>query len=241
MGLFTDLFSTQPAEDAAAAKQQGLTTANNTSSADLTAGQTGADALYQGAGADYAGLAASAKGGVDAYGDASGANGSEGLARAGTQFKDVTGYQGGLDTGIDQVLRNNAKTGNLGGGNTSADEIKFASDYDASHYKDYTAGLAPYLGINANAVAGEAGAKSTQAGADLGVAGQKATNDYNTASGIGSAKADAALAPYQASSNFWSSLMGVGNMALKATGVGGFGAPTSGITLGNSGGPTAFR
>jgi hypothetical protein len=244
MGLFTDLFSTKPAEQAAADKQAGLTTANNTSSADLTAGQAGADALYQGAGADYAGLAASAKGGVDAYGDASGANGADGLAKAGTAFKGVTGYQGGLDTGIDQVLRNNAKTGNLGGGNTSADEIKFASDYDDTHYKDYVAGLAPYLGINANAVAGEAGAKTTQAGADLGVAGTKATNDYNTATGIGNSKADADLAPYSASSNFWGALMGAGKLALGAATGGASTAAGSvangAIKLGSAGGPSPF-
>lgn len=248
MGLFTDLFSTQPAEDAAAAKQQGLTTANNTSSADLTSGQAGADALYGQAGADYSGLAASTQKGSDAYADATGANGADGLARAKALYQADPGYSGGLTTGIDQVNRTAAQRGDLGGGNTSADEIKFASDYDANKYGSYVSSLAPYLGANGQAVAGQAGVATGQAGVDLGVAGQKASNDYNTATGIGNAKADAALAPYSASSNFWNSLMGGANLALKAGGAIATGgaslipsAVASGpITLGSAAGPTPF-
>jgi hypothetical protein len=226
MGLFTDLFSTKPAEDAAAAKQAGLTTANINAGADLTAGQTGADALFGKAQGQFGALATSTGRGSDAYGDATGANGADGLARAKANFQSDPGYSGGLTTGIDQVDRTAAQRGDLGGGNTSADTIKFASNYDAQKYGSYVSNLAPYLGANSTAVAGEAGAEGAQAGADLNVAGTKATNDYNTAAGIGNAKADAALAPYSASSNFWSALTGGVGMALKATGVGGFGAPT---------------
>lgn len=213
MGIFTDLFSTQPAQDAAAAKTAGLTTANTNSSADLTAGQAGADALYGQAQGAYAPLVASTGAGSSAYGDATGANGAAGLARAKANFQSDPGYSGGLTTGIDQVNRTAAARGDLGGGNTSADEIKFASDYDANKYGSYVSSLAPYLGANGSAVAGQAGTYSQQAGADLGVAGQKATNDYNTASGIGNANAQAALAPYSASSNFWGALAGGAKLA----------------------------
>lgn len=249
MSLFSDLFSTKPAEDAAAAKQQGLTTANTNSSADLTAGQAGADALYGKSQDAYGALATSTQKGSDAYGDATGANGAEGLARAKANFQSDPGYTGGLTTGIDQVNRTAAQRGDLGGGNTSADEIKFASDYDANKYGSYVSSLAPYLGANGSAVAGRAGAFTGQAGADLGVAGQRATNDYNTAAGIGNAKADAALAPYSASSNFWNSLMGGANLALKAGGAiatGGAslipGALASGPTsIGSPAGPSPLR
>lgn len=236
MGIFTDLFSTAPAEAAAAAKQQGLTTANNTSSADLTAGQTNADALYGQAQGTYAPVVASTTRGSDAYGDATGANGADGLARAKANFQSDPGYSGGLTTGIDQVNRTAAARGDLGGGNTSADEIKFASDYDASKYGSYVSGLAPYLGANQSAVSGLAGSYGTQAGADLGVAGQKATNDYNTAAGVGNANADAALAPYSASSNFWNALAGGAKLAVSAA----TGMPTGGssatFTPGGGGG-----
>src|SRR5258708_38134072 len=103
MGLFSDLFSTKPAEEAAAAKQQGLTTANVNSGADLTAGQTGADALYGQSQGAFGNLAASTGKGSAAYADATGANGADGLARAKANFQSDPGYSGGLTTGIDQV------------------------------------------------------------------------------------------------------------------------------------------
>jgi hypothetical protein len=229
--IFTDLFSTKPAEDAAAAKTTGLTNANNTSAAALTAGQTGADALYGKAQDAFGNLVSSTAGGSSAYGDATGANGADGAARAAAIFRSLPGYSGGLNTGVDQVMRTAAQRGDLGGGNTSADEIKFASDYDANKYGSYVSSLAPYLGANSSAVAGQAGAYGAQGSADLGVAGQKASNDYSTASGIGNANADAALAPYSASSQFWSSLMGGANMVLKASGVGGY-APSNTTKIG---------
>lgn len=242
MGIFTDLFSTKPAEDAAAAKAAGYTAGNTNASADLTAGQTSADTSFGRAQDAYGALATSTQKGSDAYGDATGANGAEGLARAKANFQSDPGYTGGLTTGIDQVNRTATQRGDLGGGNTSADEIKFASDYDANKYGSYVSSLAPYLGANGSAVAGRAGAFTGQAGADLGVAGQKASNDYGTGVGIGNANADAKLAPYSASSNFWSSLMGGAKLALNA-----FGVPTGTMTGGTPGaaipgasGPTSF-
>jgi hypothetical protein len=47
-------------------------------------------------------------------------------------------------------------------------------------------------------------------------------NQWNAQTGIGNANADADLAKYSASSNFWSALMGGAGLALKATGIGGF-------------------
>lgn len=221
MGLFTDLFSTKPAEAAAEAKITGYNNAKSDANAALTTGQAGADTLYGQAGDLYKPIMANAGNGSDAYADATGANGAEGLARAGNLFRSATGYQGGLTTGVDQLARTAAARGDTGG-NLSGDIIKFASDYDAQKYGNYVSNLAPWLGANQSAVTGAAGVKTGQAGVDLGVAGQKASNDWNAATGIGNANADKELAPYSASSNFWSSLMGLGNMALKASGVGGY-------------------
>ena len=224
--IFTDLFSDQPAKDAAAAKKAGFDTANTNAGADLTAGQAGADALYGKAQGAYGDLATSTGRGSAAYGDASGANGPEGAARAAAVFRSLPGYSGGLDTGIDHVNRLAAAHGGFGDGNNSADVVKFASDYDANKYGSYVAGLAPYLGANSSAVAGQAGAYGQQAGADLGVAGQKASNDWSAATGKASADADADMAKYSASSNFWGTLLGGANLALKTTGWGGW-APGS--------------
>lgn len=222
MGLFTDLFSTKPAQDAAQAQIQGYNTGATNANAALTTGQTGADALYGQAGGLYQPLIASTTQGSNAYGDATGANGAAGLARAKALYQADPGYSGGLNTGIDQVMRTAAARGDLGGGNTSADEIKFASDYDNQKYSNYVQSLAPYLGANANAVSGAAGVKTGQAGLDLGVAGTKASNFWNAATGAGNAQAQADLAPYQASQNFWGALLGGAQLGLKASGLGGF-------------------
>lgn len=96
--------------------------------------------------------------------------------------------------------------------------IKFASDYDNSKYSSYVSALSPYLSANANAVSGAAGVKTGQAGIDTGIAGQQSQNQWNAQTGIGNANADADLAKYSASSNFWGALMGGANTLAKAYG-----------------------
>jgi hypothetical protein len=203
MGLFTDLFSDKPAKEAADALKSGYSQGLSNAGAQLTYGQQNADALYGQASAPYQDLMTSTGRGSAAYGDATGANGAEGLARAKALYQADPGYSGGLTTGIDQVARTAAMRGDLGGGNTSADIIKFASDYDANKYGNYVQSLAPYLGANASAVGGYAGTKTGQAGLDTGIYGQRATNEWNAATGSGKADADADLAKYSASGNFW--------------------------------------
>jgi hypothetical protein len=160
--------------------------------------------------------------GQDAYNDATGINGAEGLTRAKGTFTSLPGYQEGINMTLDQNDRRAASRGILASGNTIADTTKLATDYASQHYNDYLSALAPNLAGVSSATAGGAGVRASQAGADLGVAGQRAGFNYNAATGTGQANADAALAPYSASSNFWGALTGLGGLALKATGVGGF-------------------
>lgn len=181
---------------------------------------------------------ASTGAGSAAYGDATGANGAAGLARATALYQADPGYNGGLTTGIDQVNRNAAATGNLGGGQTSADEIKFASDYDNQKYSSYVNSLAPYLSANGSAVSGNASTLGSQATSDLAVAGQQSQNQYNSITGGANAQAQADLAPYSASSNFWGALTGAAGLGLKASGIGGF-APSPGG--GGYGSPTSMN
>lgn len=216
MGLFGDLFSTKPAQDAANSKIAGYTTGAATANSTLAGGQTNADALYGQAYAPYSGLINSTGAGSTAYGNATGVNGQAGIDAAGSTFKSLPGYSGGLTTGIDQVNRTAAARGDLAGGNTSADEIKFASDYDANKYGNYVSSLAPYLGANNSAVAGGAGVLGNEATSNLAVAGQQAQNSNAAAIGSGNAQAAADLAPYQASQNFWGALAGGAKLATAA-------------------------
>lgn len=222
MGLFSDLFSTKPAEEAAAAKAAGYATGKTDANAALDTGLAQANPLYKQAYGDFSSLAGKFGAGQDTYNDATGVNGADGIARAGSLFKSLPGYSGGLTTGIEAVNRGAAARGDLGGGNTVADTIKFASDYDANKYGNFLSALAPNLSGATAATSGGAGVLGAQAGTATNVAGQKAGYDWNAATGTGNANADAALAPYSASQNFWSALMGGANLLGKATGIGGW-------------------
>lgn len=232
--IFTDLFSKKPAEDAAKAKIAGINAGLTSANSALDTGQAGADALYDRGYSDFSALTNKFGKGFDAYQDATGANGADGVARATAIFRSLPGYNAGRDMGINDLERRAAARGDLGGGNTSADTLKFASDYDAGKFGNYVAGLTPNLTGVSSATAGGAGMLSSRAAADLGVAGQKANLGYQGNAAIGGANADKELAAYSASQNFWGALMGGANTLLKATGVGGF-APSGGGTGGVAG------
>lgn len=243
MGLFSDLFSTKPAEEAAKAKAAGFATGNSAAQGALDNGQTGADQLYGQAYAPFSSLIDSTGKGSAAYGDATGANGAAGLANAKSLFTATPGYQSGFDLLTDANDRLAASRGILASGNTVADTAKLATTYADQNYGNYVNRLAPYLSANQSAISGGASVLGSQAAADLGVAGQKAQYGYNAATGTGQANADAALAPYSASQNFWGALMGAGKLAVSAaTGMpmGGSGGSSGPITTGGAGGPMPF-
>lgn len=111
----------------------------------------GRDALTQNyglAGDLYKNLISSYAPGANAYGDASGANGAEGLARATANFKN-SGQYGvygiGLQEGLQALNRTHAAAGNLSSGNADTDAIKYAQDQASKSYGSYAAGLQPYL------------------------------------------------------------------------------------------------
>ncbi len=211
--IFTDLFSTKPAEEAAKAKAAGFTAGNTAAQGALDTGLAAATPLYGQAYGDFSTLAGKFGAGQDSYNDATGVNGQAGIDRAGSTFRSLPGYSGGLTTGIDALNRGAAARGMLAGGNTSADTIKFASDYDANKYGNYLTALAPNLSGALSSTAGGAGVLGNEATANLNTGAQKAQYGYNSATGIGSANADAALAPYSASQNFWSALGGAAKLA----------------------------
>ncbi len=222
MGIFGDLFSSKPAEDAAAKKKAAISEGMTAATTALDTGLSTATPLYDKAYGDFSKLGAKFTAGHDLYNDATGANGPEAAARAAELYRSMPGYSAGRDMGINDLERRAAARGDLAGGNTSADAIKFASDYDAGKYKDFLASLAPNLAGDASATAGGAGVLTGEAAANLGVAGQKANYGYSGNLALGQADADAEMAKYSASQNFWNTLMGGAGLALKASGIGGF-------------------
>lgn len=222
--IFTDLFSTDAADQAAKDKTAAINTGIGQANTALDTGQASADNLYGQALVPFQSLATKFGAGQDAYNDATGVNGAGGIQRATSTFTSLPGYQEGINMALNQNDRLAASRGILGSGNTIADTTKLATDYASQHYNDYLSALAPNLTGATSAASGQAGVLTGQAGADLGVAGTKANIAYGGNSAIGDAQAQADMAPYQASQNFWGALMGGANMALKASGAGGFAA-----------------
>lgn len=183
--IFTDLFSSKPAEEAAKAKAAGFANAKTDANASLDAGIAQATPLYDQAYGDFSTLGAKFGKGQDLYNDATGVNGADAATRAAGIYRSLPGYSAGRDMGINDLERRAAARGDLGGGITSADTIKFASDYDSQKYGSFLSSLAPNLAGATTATAGGAGVRATEAGADLGVAGQRAGFNYNAATGTG--------------------------------------------------------
>jgi len=151
--------------------------------------------------------------GYDTYLDATGVNGAEGISRAGELYKLMPGYSAGQTSGLDLLERRAAARGDLGGGNTSADTIKFASDYDSGKYKDFLSALSGNAGVATTAAAGEGGLYSSQASLAGSVGSEKAKYGYGTETGIGNANADATMANEKSSQNFWGALLGGAKLA----------------------------
>lgn len=163
------------------------------------------------------------QGGSNAYADASGANGAEGLARASALFRQTPGYSAGLETGLDALDRRAASRGMLGSGNTQQDTLKFANDYASQKYGNYLTGLAPYLSQGGNAAAGIANAYSgLGTGLNSSYQGQGQLG-YNTEAGIGKNNAAAELAKDQTGLNTLGALFSGANFLAKGFGWGAFG------------------
>lgn len=232
MGLF-DIFSAKPARDAADAQISGLNKGYDLAGGLYNAGNTTLNTQFGKAGDLYSGLQRGTQAGSDAYGDATGANGPEGLARAKAMFTQTPGYTEGLNMSLDQNDRRAASRGMLGSGNTIADTTKLATDYANQKYGDYASKLQPYLGANAGAVAGGAGV-NTGLGTALNANDlSQGQLGFQTQAGIGNANANADLAKYTASGNFWNVLQNAAKLA--AGGIGGAGGGSPGNFGGSPG------
>lgn len=237
--LITDPFTSDNEEEAARQKSEGLKAGEAKAYGALDTGYTTASGLYDQARKPFSDLYAKGSKGYDTFLDATGVNGADGIGRAGDLYRSLPGYSAGRDMGIDDLERRAAARGNLGGGNLSADTIKFASDYDSTKYKDFLSALSGNAGVATTAAAGQGALFGSQAGMAGSVGSEKAKYGYGTEKGIGDANAEATMAAEQSSANFWNALMGGATAIAKGGGfsLGGGGGP---MTLGGSGGPMPF-
>lgn len=253
MGIFDELFNSsggeEAARNAAAARTTGLNTGLTNANSALDTGFGQSREFFDRASVPFTDLLRRGNAGYDTYLDATGVNGAGGISRAGDLFKSMPGYRGGLDTGIDLLERRANARGMLSGGNTSADTIKYASDYDAGKYKDFLSSLLPNIGVAQGATSGTAGILGQQGAMANDLGRTKADYGYRAATGAGEAEAggiqQAQQARNQASQNFWNALGGAASLAVSAaTGMpmprGGGGGSTGGYNTSSTGGGNPF-
>ena len=235
MGIF-DLFSAAPAQNAAAAQTAGLT-AGYGQLAGLTGQAQGALSqnygqaqgalagnIGQGIGAlnqNYAAALqpyqqnyAQAQQGMGALGNALGLNGAAGNAAATQAFWNNPAIQSQLDIGSQNVMRNQAATGQLNSGATNVDLQNYGQQVASQGWNNYINQLQPYMGYAQNSAQGIGGLSSALGNQLAGQYGQLGQGQagllsgqgqaaFGANAGIGNANANAAMAPVNASANMW--------------------------------------
>lgn len=211
MGLF-DIFTTDNAEEAAAAQRAGIDRGYAKASDALGKGREALTTNFTAGLLPFQQNFATGQAGQTAYADATGANGAEGLARAKASFQNSPGFQGALETGNENVLRNRARTGDLRSGATNIDLQNLGQNLQNQQWQQYTANLAPFLNTSASA-AGGIGQLSSGLGTALNANyGSLGELGYSSETGKGNADANAALAGNAASGNFVNALMNVAGL-----------------------------
>jgi hypothetical protein len=215
MGLF-DIFSNDSAEKARdlanAGAQKGydqLSGLYDQARSALTTGANTANGIWGGLG-DY--FNTTYGGGAKAYGDATGANGSDGYARAKTNFQTDPAYGFQMDQGLQALNRTHAAAGNLSSGNADTDTLKFATGLADQSYGNYVSRLAPYLQLaGTGATTAATGQSGVATGLASGLAGvfQNQGNAANTTqTTIGNNNAGAELNNYKVGANLWNGITG---------------------------------
>ena len=192
MGLF-DIFSTKPAENAAADKIAGLNAAYNQASGALNTGLANATGYYNQALSPWQALSGAGNNAYQLYADAIGANGAEGAARAQQAFTSAPGYQFQVDQAIENADRGAAARGMLSSGGQRANEIGIAQNLANQNYNNWLQSFQPMLSGAQNAaqgmsnVYGQLGQLNYNTGnqlANLGWQQQTGIGDANAASGF---------------------------------------------------------
>lgn len=143
-----------------------------------------------------------------------GLNGPNGSATAQNTLQNLPGYQFALNQGTQNVMRNQAATGQLNSGNTNMDLNNYAQGQAQQNYNNYVSQLQPFM-ASANTNAGNIG--NLYAGLGQGINQNYNTQGaaaYGTQVGIGNAQAQADYANLASSGALWGGILGAaGNAA----------------------------
>lgn len=205
-GLF-DIFTNKNAQDAANAQIQGIDKGLGELSSSFGAGRDALTTNYTAGLQPFLSNVTTGKAGTDALGNALGLNGQAGNDAAKTAFKNNPGFQFQLDTGTENVLRNQARTGQgstgLASGNTNVDLTNYSQGLAGTSWNNYVNQLSPFLNYSQGAASG---VLSGYGGLGQGL-NANYTNlgnaQYGGATSAGNAQANADLANNTASANMW--------------------------------------
>jgi hypothetical protein len=179
-----------------------------------------------------------AQGGVQQLGNVLGLNGARGNQTAQQALQATPGYQFQQQQGAAAVNAGAAANGTLNSGNQALALQQQGQGLASQNYNNYVSQLQPYLGAS-NASAG--GIANVDTGLGNAVAGQNnqlANLNYASATGVGNANANAALAPLTAGANVFNLLGSLGKIGTSGGGTIG-GNAFSSLFGGSSGVPGA--
>jgi hypothetical protein len=229
-GIF-DIFTGQSGVDAANAQIAGINSGQTAATTALNQGVGALNTNYSAALQPFTQNYQTAQGGVNALGNALGLNGAAGNASATAAFQNNPGYQFQLQQGDQNVLRNQAQTGQLNSGATNLDLQAQGQGLANQTYQQYVQNLQPYLGQSNAAASGIANVDTGLGNALNSNYGSQANLGYTAATGIGNANANADLAQGKGIANLWGAGL---SLASAAAGMpsGSFSSPPGGVTNG---------
>lgn len=210
---YFDIFGTGDQHAAANAQIQGLTSGAQALSNYVNAGNNALTTNYSSALAPFQQNYGQAQTGTQGLLNALGLGGAAGTNSALQALQNTPGYQFALNQGTQNVLRNNAATGNLASGKTATDLSNYAQGTAQQTYNNYVNQLQPFLNASNSAASGIGNLYSGLGNAlnqNYNTLGNAA---YGTNVGIGNANASADLAGLTASGNilgFGAGLLGLG-------------------------------
>jgi hypothetical protein len=131
--------------------------------------------------------------GFDLYSDALGVNGKDAAWAVQDKFTQTPGYQFTLDQGLEAIDRVGSSRGDLSGGQTSLDLVKYAEGLADQEYDDYLAGLKDLSTFGISGAEGSFKREKTlsdygfEAADSIGEGWQKGLKDDETANNQGQA------------------------------------------------------
>ena len=218
MSSIFDIFSDQPAKDAANAQIAGINAGKTAATGDINQAIGSLNTNYTNALQPVLTNYNQAQGGVTQLQNLLGLNGQQGTDAAMKTLQNTPGYQFQLQQGNNSINAAAAANGTLASGKQLIDLSNYNQGLAGTTYQNAVNNLQPFLSSSNTNAGGIAGTYTGLGNATAGQYNKLANLDYTAATDIGSANANADLARYNASGNLWNAIGGIGGSIFGALG-----------------------